>query len=592
MDIKDLKLKYFTGKKFFMIAGWAMVGIILFWILWSSLEDDKAWRDAGAETGNIAIRVEAGLIYPFSILSIDVRNIQTEGAATSVIFTRQDGVTTMTIPAIEVTDEQIKVPVPPLFDKDGNFVSDDEVVSLKVIQVQRLEDSQVLTRISNEITVGGMVLTMPELDSDLPKGKLSGAFVAATLDSIDERLTAASPKDAEFYQALTKSRADFEDLLQKINEIVKDPANKIKLKTISGAIVTITADDLAKLDRMFWGFLTEFEKAGGSLSLDNYFGLVKPVYAGTACQAYQDIPEFGAILSRPCQHQESVAAQGQKVGNLLPEAAQLAWSPALIMVGGAVGELGTAAGLSTINQIGLSVAFSTAMDVLIQGGTTLQNVATNILTTIGDKALDIPAVDPLGLIVPTATFCQHVYEAMLPPESRAGAVSNPGVIFSAPNAKTPSVRFIETGKGAKVSTIPVSGTSRGEIIDEQKPVDIKNTKPVSPKPIPVPAPKPEPTPVPEPEPEPYIPEPEPIIPEPTYPAPEPTPPTPPAPVVPVQPKCVAPYLPFCNVVSVADGGCAGLPSYPTFQYEDCLTKCVDENNRKQYEYNQCLMGSQ
>ncbi len=485
-------------------------------IIWSVF-DNLAWKEAGSQTGNIAIRAKAETISPFSILSIRARNVQTADAATSVIFEMENG-NMMTIPAVEVSADKIKVPVPPYFDKDGNLASGG--VSIKVIQAKR-SNGQISAETSNYFS--SRIAPVPELDSRIPAGKMSAVFIAAVLDSIDERLAKVSAADAELRQALAASRKAFEDLFQKINEVVKNPNEKITLKTNKGDPVTIGANDLKTLDRILWGSLQEFNKKSGFISKGPFSKIIPVAYAGTICRASLDIPEM-TILRQPCEHQESWVTGWATVGKRLPEAAQLAWSPPLIMVGGAVGELGVAANLSVINQIGLSVAFSTAIDVLIQGGTTVEGAGVTILTTIGDKVLN---GDFLGIMVPTATFCLHVYEALPERKALAKEAKQPTPIIISSKTDPQKVNFIESGSsGTKISNIPVPASQATALTDAEKLARKSPTAPAAPvsPPTPTPAKPPAPSPAAPTPPQPTAPAPtapKPAAPKPPTPAPAP-----------------------------------------------------------------------
>ena len=62
---------------------------------------------------------------------------------------------------------------------------------------------------------------------------------------------------------------------------------------------------------------------------------------------------------------------------------------------------------------------------------------------------------------------------------------------------------------------------------------------------------------------------------------EPSPP--PTSIPPPKPteQCIFPFPPDCR------GKCAGLPSYPTYKFEDCLTRCDQTYQTASEEYNRC-----
>lgn len=62
---------------------------------------------------------------------------------------------------------------------------------------------------------------------------------------------------------------------------------------------------------------------------------------------------------------------------------------------------------------------------------------------------------------------------------------------------------------------------------------------------------------------------------------EESPSSPPPPPSPSIEQCIFPFYPDCR------GKCAGLPSYPTYEFEDCLTRCDQTYQAALEEYNRC-----
>lgn len=61
----------------------------------------------------------------------------------------------------------------------------------------------------------------------------------------------------------------------------------------------------------------------------------------------------------------------------------------------------------------------------------------------------------------------------------------------------------------------------------------------------------------------------------------PPPPSPPSPAPVMEQQCTFPFPPDCR------GQCAGLQSYPTYEFESCLTRCDDVYRAAAQEYDRC-----
>lgn len=510
-------------------------------------------------TKGISIKLTSANLAPFSIFTIKGSGFDVN-AATSAIFTLADG-KTLAVPALSVAKSRIEIFVPPVTGK----------VSMKIIQVKD-SSGKLLVKTSNEATKIS-IKAPAAVNNNLPKGAIAASFIAASLDALASTYRALPPSETQLLASVSLAQDSQRELLGKLEILIKDPTASIELNTNTG-IVILKAEDFTALDAFYAGFLGQVKKRHLALgSLENLFAFIPIAEAtemnGCMQQALGEgvgDTQLQKILEEPCRYRESVAAQAQKAGKVLPEAAKFAYSLPLMLGSIHLAALTEAAALSTAAQVGISASYSFVTEALVEGKIAASNAVESITKAFVDNKLGIPLLE---LAIPSAKLFHAVNEAM--PELNIKAPKEPSqAVLSVPGSVPPQVQFIRyTSGSAKVSKFPVPPAKQSTTIGDE---DSSSAPPNPP-------------------PEPYTP---PVIPTDTghdiidviTPPEPPTPPPPPPP----------PVVPQCGTEPVYDcSKCNGLPSGyisggnpNNFKYEDCLTACQNEFYSASGTYNQCM----
>lgn len=213
--------------------------------------------------GSIAIKIEKLALTPFDVINIKGGGLD-PNAATSILFTVRTK-EVLAVPALEVTANELVVPVPPIAysNTETNFSPDQ--VSIKVIQVKKV-NGKLIVKTSNEIK--GIMISAPKMPSaftsvgapKIPKGAVTRMFVALAVERLKLFSVKTQPATPELYLAIEKGQKGMEELLSAVEKINKNPSALAKLKTTDGGTASISAKDIAWMDAYFSAYLAVLEK--------------------------------------------------------------------------------------------------------------------------------------------------------------------------------------------------------------------------------------------------------------------------------------------------------------------------------------------
>ena len=251
--------------------------------------------------GSLAIDVEGFVFTPFGTMVIKGAGFD-PSAATAVVFTTSTK-QRLTVPVSKVTATELTVPVPPLKydDVKGAFVPDQ--ASLMVVQI-KLEGDRLKVRSSNKshdfmISAPARPAAVVKAEGGaLPKGSIAQAVMAVAVEKLKSAAGKVPEGNPELVAALAKAQKGMEELLVGIEKIKNNPQATVKLATTDGAFVTLGADDVAKIDLIFGGYLGQREERQSARFGEQTTGLVAPAQAATPGECVERVMANSNIDSR------------------------------------------------------------------------------------------------------------------------------------------------------------------------------------------------------------------------------------------------------------------------------------------------------
>lgn len=435
--------------------------------------------------GSLSIAsLSASSIAPFEILSVSGTGISPLNSAVSVLFTSTSNGSTVAVPVIFASENNVEVAVPPLMDPvSGQFISD--IVNVAVVQTTG--SSQV---VSNTLT-GLQVQSVPALASALGVGEYSLAFIAAGIDSLENArdLALLATDEARFLEAIDQGIAELENLQQAITDVTT--RGTAVLPTLDGSSLELTITDIEGLDQLFHAYVSALTDSlatgtGGTLmALKDSVGatdMLRKVRKSRCRSMIEDVPEFENLLAQPCQANEDLAETADRIRRDMPKYAKVAYGGILVVSTGAVTKgIGTLVGAGRAGRVFLSVAASWVTDWAIGKSPTPTDSAKTAVKSYADDVLGAPV---LASIQPFVDLLD-IIDDYPNPRAASGVEPKAGIMLNSPSDDgTPSVGhrmlIVKDDNGVlsvadaivDVVSDPVGGT--GSSSDETTSLEITN----------------------------------------------------------------------------------------------------------------------
>lgn len=398
----------------------------------------------------------ASPLKPFSVFSVG--GDFAESGAVSAVFRQSDG-TVLVQPALTVSADRAEFMVPPVIDMDGESHADN--VGISIVSVLVDETTGKATVRTSDETTGIYIAGLPEADADFPSGARTLVHLASAIDAMDAAL-AAVPKDNKDLRAnLTEYRKALDGFRTQVKKVVKDQ-KATGTVTAGGDKLTFGAEDLAKTDRL----LVAIDSAADEVAMarSGWRGrLIPAARAETLSSCRQAAQDLGmeALLESHCAYQESVRAQAEKAGEVLPEAARFVYGTTFTMALRPMGVL--TAGLSLWERVAVSTGVSYLVGAALEpfeGGKGLVGPAfespIDALLAFIDEKSELPLSD----VVPFGKLLYSVHEAM-------GA-----------SADRQPVQAVVAGAGKEIRHLEVTGDSV-EVREMELPRERKTVKDIA-----------------------------------------------------------------------------------------------------------------
>lgn len=430
-------------------------------------------------------------------------------AATSVIFTTLQGGQTYVVPAVNVSSDSIDVSVPAVaYDKaQGLFTGAN--VSIQVIQARGKGDnfSVVASNKMGDLDKNTMMITYQkspaayEKDAikNLPKGMIAAAFLAVSLENLQDVGSKLPVDNATLQAFLADSEDGMRQLIVAVRTIARDPTAKVDLKTDAGISVTLDVNEVAVLDAIFLNFLGEMEAHNVTSFNDNSWSLIPTADAAQMSECVRNTvgdgigdPTFQRAAEDACGITEPMATGAKKVSKLIVPGATLVYGFPLVVGGMMFGAFVEGAALGCeATQIALMAGYSFLADAIVEGTTSASNASSAIARAVADRKLGVPILDA---VASAAKFLYEVNEVLHPNEVVAEKEKVIISVSGKDKSQATIVGVVSAGTGGVVGAtltavdLPLEGQSKvvsknsGEVAVAKKKVVPK------PKPTPVPVP--------------------------------------------------------------------------------------------------------